>query len=125
MLVDKRKGHNRAVYLSRGDFEALQRDLQSLPISKAPLAMSFAPGVENRARMYIFTDGGTELCFVEAHVDKPNYWHSPTKHLCQRLTDSNVEVLVSDTAKTLIGDTYLQHILETVGKPMLPEHVTY
>lgn len=124
MLVDKRKGHQRAVYLSKADFEALHGELRALPLSKTPMAMSFAPGAENRARLYIFTDD-SGLCFVEAHPDKPNYWHSPSKHLCTRLTDQGVEVLVAPSARRAIGETFLQRILDTVGKPMTPEHFVY
>ena len=83
MLIDKRKGHTRAVHLTKGDFEALFQEIQSLPMSKTPVAMSFAPGVENRSRLYVFT-ASDELCFVEAHATKPNVWHGPSKHLCQR-----------------------------------------
>jgi hypothetical protein len=125
MLIDRRKSHTRAVHLTRSDFEALLNEVSHLPISKTPMAMSFAPGAAEKPRLYIFTDSGTELCFVEAHPTKPNFWHSASKHLCTRLTDNNIEVLVSKTAKNLIGDTYLQRILDTVGNPMLPEHVVY
>lgn len=123
MLVDKRKNHKRAVFLTKGDFEALHAELRRLRISDADIGMSFATAAELE-RLFIFTADENKLCFVEAKAGKPNFWHGPTKHLAQRLTDNGVEVLVSAKATAIIGDTYLQRILETVGKPMLPEHVS-
>ena len=123
MLVDKRKNHARSVHLTRNDYNHLMAELGKLPKSDLNVGMSIANAVD-QDRICIFTEDG-KLCIVEAKPGKPNFWHGLNSHMVTRLTDANVEVLVSEQAKTLIGDNYLNRVLENIAKPMTAEHVAY
>ena len=123
MLVDKRKNHSRSVFLNRNDYNHLMAELGKLPKSDLSVGMSIADAVD-RDRMCIFTEGG-KLCVVEAKPGKANFWHGLNGHMVTRLTDANVEVLVSEQAKVLIGDNYLNKILDVIAKPMTVEHIAY
>lgn len=122
MIIDKRKGVSSAIHVTKGDMMALVTDLSRLKVSDVAIGMSFATAAD-KSRIFIFTDSEDHLCFVEAHHSKPNFWHGPNVHLAKRMIDERVEVLVSNKAKTLIGDTYLQRVLEVVGKPLTADHV--
>lgn len=120
MLVDKRKNQTRSVFLSRNDFNHLMAELGKLPKSDLSVGMSIASAVD-KDRICLFTENG-KLCVVEARPGKPNFWHGLNKLMISRLTDSSVEVLLSPQAKELIGDNYLNKVLDAIAKPMTLEH---
>jgi hypothetical protein len=123
MLVDKRKNHARSIHLTRNDYNHLMAELGKLPKSDLTVGMSIASAVD-KDRICLFTENG-KLCVVEAKPGKPNFWHGLNSGLVSRLTDARVEVLVSPQAKELIGDNYLNKILDIIAQPMTMEHTMY